>query len=95
MLRVAFPLPALWEIVPAGVLIASLFGAVRPAAGAWAAIAYAASTCSWVAIHSVLRAPLWHALLHPLAAIALSGILARAAWRGDRVEWKGRVYVSR
>jgi hypothetical protein len=43
----------------------------------------------------VLRAPAWYALLHPLAAVALFGIFARAAWRGQSVEWKGREYVSR
>ena len=95
VLRVTFPFPALWEIVPAAVLVASLFGAARPAAGAWAAIVYAATTFSWVAIHQVVRAPRWYALLHPLAAVALFGIFARSAWKGGRVEWKGRVYVSR
>jgi chlorobactene glucosyltransferase len=94
-LRLFFPLPALWEIVPAGVAIAALFGAVSPAAGAWGAIAYSASSLYWLAVHHVMGAPLPHALLHPLASLVIFGIMARAAWKGGRVEWKGRVYVSR
>lgn len=94
MLRLLFPLPALWEIVPAVVGVAALFGAVPAAAGVWAAVAYMASLLYWLAVHHVMGAPLRHALLHPLAALAIFGIMTRAAWKGARVEWKGREYVS-
>ncbi|MFI5311159.1 MAG: glycosyltransferase [Gemmatimonadales bacterium] len=94
-LRIAFPLPALWEIVPAAVAVAALFGAVSPAAGAWGAIAYAASALYWVVLHHLMRAPLPYALLHPLASLAIFGIFTRAAWKGGKVEWKGREYISR
>jgi hypothetical protein len=94
-LRLFFPLPALWDIVPAAVAVAALFGFVSPAAGAWGAIAYAASSLYWLVVHHVMGAPLRHALLHPLSALVIFGIMTRAAWRGARVEWKGRVYVSR
>ena len=93
--RMLFPLPMLWDIVPATVALAALAGLVSPAAGAWGAGCYAASALFWIVMHRVFRAPVWYALLHPLAAVALFGIFARAAWKGQNVEWKGRAYASR
>ncbi len=93
--RLLFPMPMLWEIAPAAVAAAALGGLVSPAAGAWGACCYTASALYWAVMHRVLRAPAWYALLHPLAAVALFGIFARAAWKGQSVEWKGREYVSR
>ncbi|HVT40518.1 MAG TPA: glycosyltransferase [Gemmatimonadaceae bacterium] len=94
VLRATFPAPALWEIMPAALGVASLFGAVSPAVGAWGAISYVFTTTYWLVMHHVMRVPLRYAFLHPLAALAMFGIFARAAWKGDRVEWKGRVYTS-
>jgi chlorobactene glucosyltransferase len=93
--RLLFPMPMLWEIIPATVGAAALGGLVSPAAGAWGACCYTASALYWVVMHRVLRAPARYALLHPLAAVALFGIFTRAAWKGQSVEWKGREYVSR
>jgi chlorobactene glucosyltransferase len=95
VLRFVFPLPAFWEIVPAAVAVAALAGAVPPAAGAWGVACYSASAAYWLVIHHAMRAPLAYALLHPLASVAIFGIFTRAAWKGGRVEWKGRAYVSR
>lgn len=95
VLRLLFPVPALWEIVPAAVAVASVLGLASPGAGAWGAIAYAATSVQWLVVHRVMGVSLPHALLHPLASIAIFGIMTRAAWKGERVEWKGRVYVSR
>jgi chlorobactene glucosyltransferase len=92
--RVVFPAPPLWEIVPAIVAVAALFGAVSPAAGAWGAMAYALSTLSWAVIYAAIGQPLWYALLNPLASMTTFAILARAAWKGSKVEWKGREYRS-
>jgi chlorobactene glucosyltransferase len=94
VLRATFPAPALWEIAPAGLAIASLFRAASPAVAVWGAIAYGCTTTYWLVMHHVMRAPLRYAFLHPIAALAMFGIFARAAWRGDRVEWKGREYRS-
>jgi chlorobactene glucosyltransferase len=94
-LRLVFPLPALWEIVPAAVAIAALFGLVSPAAGVWGAICYGVSALYWAVIHFMMKAPVPLALLHPVAAVAMFGIFTRAAWKGERVEWKGRAYISR
>ena len=95
VLRIVFPAPALWEIIPAVVMVLALVGRVSPAAGAWGAIAYTASALFWVVLNVAFRAPVWYALLHPLASLIIGGIFARAAWRGGRVEWKGRAYESR
>ncbi len=94
-LRLVAPLPTLWEIVPAAVAIAALFGLVSPAAGVWGAICYSVTALYWAAVHFIMKAPVPLALLHPVAAVALFGIFTRAAWRGERVEWKGREYISR
>jgi hypothetical protein len=40
-------------------------------------------------------APLFHALLYPIGAAIVAGIMLRSAWRGERkVEWRGRVYTT-
>jgi hypothetical protein len=95
VLRLILPLPPLWEIGPALVGILALAGVASPAAGAWAGICYAASALFWVVAYACMRQPLVYALLHPLASVVVFWILARAAWRGDEVEWRGRRYVSR
>ena len=94
VLRVIFPAPALWEIVPAAVAVAALFGSLPLTAGVWGAIGYSASALFWLVFHAEIKAPLWYAFLHPVAAFALFGIFARSAWKGGRVEWKGREYLS-
>jgi chlorobactene glucosyltransferase len=94
-LRVATPLVPLWEIVPAAAIVLALGGGVPAAVGAWGAIVFAINTLFWIAMRAAFRAPRWYAVLHPVAACVIAAMLARAAWRGDRVEWKGRAYVSR
>ncbi|MBX3131979.1 MAG: hypothetical protein KF689_01160 [Gemmatimonadaceae bacterium] len=74
----------LWQLGVAGDG-ARIFGL---AAGAFTFVYYAG-----VYAFSRLN-PLW-GLLYPLAAVTFSWICAEAAWRGSRVEWKGRGYVSR
>jgi chlorobactene glucosyltransferase len=95
LLRVVGPLVPLWEVVPVVAVALAIAGVVPAAAGAWGAVAYALNTLFWIVIHREFRAPLSYALLNPLAASVLVGLFASAAWRGDRVEWKGRSYVSR
>jgi len=93
--RIAAPLVPLWEIVPPVMIVLALTGVVSPAAGVWGAIAYTCSTLFWVVLHIAFRAPVRYALLNPLASVVLMGMFARATWRGGRVEWKGREYISR
>jgi chlorobactene glucosyltransferase len=95
LLRVAAPLVPLWEIAPPAAMLLALAGIMPAAAGVWGAIAFAINTLFWVVMHAAFRAPLWYAALNPLAACVLLAMFVRAAWRGDKVEWKGRSYVSR
>jgi chlorobactene glucosyltransferase len=94
LVRIAAPLVPLWEIVPALAIVLALLGLVPAAAGAWGAIAYTLNTLFWVVMHVAFRAPAWYAVLNPLAACVLLALFVRAAWRNDRVEWKGRTYRS-
>ena len=94
LIRVAAPLVPLWEIVPAVAIIFAVAGVVPASVGAWGVAAYALNTLYWVAMHVALRAPVAYAPLNPLAACVLVGLFTSASWRGDRVEWKGRAYVS-
>ena len=94
ILRLIFPLPALWEVGPAVVGALALAGLLSGAGGAWAAACYGASTLFWLVIYRYMRQPLGYALLHPLGSLIVFWIFAGAAWRGDSVEWRGRRYVS-
>ena len=94
LLRAIFPLPALWEVVPALVAIGWAAGWVGTAFGAWGAAAWLCNTIARAVVHHLMRAPLWMAPLNPLAAVVIGGISAGAAWRGSRVTWKDRSYVS-
>ena len=94
VLRVASPLVPLWEVAPAVALMLAAAGVASPAIAAWGAITFAIDTLFWVVLRRVFRVPVWYAVLHPVAAGVLAALFATAAWRGARVEWKGRAYVS-
>jgi chlorobactene glucosyltransferase len=94
VLRLVYPLPALWEVGPALVAVFALAGVLSTPLGAWAGICYAASTFFWVVMYAQMRQPVRYALLHPLGAAVMFWILASAAWRGSEVEWRGRRYRS-
>ena len=95
VLRVIFPLPALWEIVPIGLAIGAVFRVVPPDVGIWGALVYAITALYWGIVHALAKQPVWWGLLHPLASVMIFIIFTRAAWKGDRVEWKGRAYQSK
>lgn len=88
LLRAAFPwvmwLPALAWIAPPVVW----------AVTGWpfAAIATLASLALWTIVYRSEGAPAGFALLYPVAAVVVAGIVIRSAVRGRRVEWKGRSY---
>ena len=95
VLRVIFPFPALWEIVPIGLVIAAVFGVVPTAVGIWGVLVYTITAFYWGVVYRLAKQPVWWGLLHPLASAIIFGIFTRAAWKGDRVEWKGRAYQSK
>jgi len=78
-------LPALCWIVPPLVWALS--------ASRWAAVTTAISLVIWVVVYWAEGAPVRYALLYPLGAAMVAGIMLRSAWRGGRkVEWRGRLY---
>ncbi|WKW13231.1 glycosyltransferase [Pseudogemmatithrix spongiicola] len=90
-----FPLPALMPVLPLLCLTLGLAGVWGPGALVFGAIAAPATLLFYAGVYGFSRLnPLW-ALLYPLAAVTFSWICAEAAWRGSKVEWKGRGYVSR
>lgn len=95
LLRWTFPLPLLWDVLPILFVLLALLGIAGPTALAWGLTAYSASVLFWIFFYTVSRENVLYALIHPLASAVVFYIFARAAWKGDRVEWKGRAYVSR
>jgi chlorobactene glucosyltransferase len=60
-----------------------------------AIVATVLSLVTWVLIYRNEKAPLGYALLYPLGALIVAGIMIRSAIRGARrVEWKGRTYST-
>ena len=79
-------LPALFWIAPPLVWLVT----GRPAA----AIATLVSFITWIVIYRIQRAPVSYAALYPLGAAAVAFIMLRSAWRGRRIEWRGRIYSA-
>lgn len=90
-----FPLPALMPVLPLLCLALGLAGVWGTGALVFGTIAAPATLLFYAGVYGFSRLnPLW-ALSYPLAAVTFSWICAEAAWRGSKVEWKGRGYVSR
>lgn len=94
LFRLFFPFPMLWNVVPfvAGVL--ALTGVFSTIVLLWAAAAYGASLVFWLWAYNDQQVPAWYAFLLPLAGLMMFGLCTWAAWRGSRVQWKGREYMS-
>jgi len=96
-LPIASMLPLLpWVVLAlAGVDLAPIRLAPMNGALVFGLVGTAVSLAGWaMAYRRAGLSPLW-GLSHPLAALAFGAICTEAAWRGSRVEWKGREYVSR
>lgn len=60
-----------------------------------AIVATALSLLIWILIYKNEKAPVGYALLYPVGALVVAGIMIRSALRGaKRVEWKGRTYST-
>lgn len=95
LLPFLFPLPALLPVIPLVVLVLALLGVLGSGALLFGAIVTGANVLFWMGAYGYARLnPLW-GLTFPLAALVFGWICAEAAWRGSRVEWKGRGYISR
>jgi chlorobactene glucosyltransferase len=81
----------LW-VAPPLLLLATFFLAELASIRAWAFIASLAALAGWFYVYLHMRAGLSGAFLYPLGALVASFLMARSAWRGRRVEWRGRSY---
>src|SRR5262245_56636998 len=81
----------LW-VAPPLLLLATFFLTEIASLRAWAFIATLAALAGWVYVNLHMRAGLSSAFLYPLGALVTAYLMARSAWRGHRVEWRGRSY---
>jgi chlorobactene glucosyltransferase len=94
LFRLFVPLPLLWNVVPFIAGLLALVGVFSTAVLWWALATYLASAAFWLWAYREQEVPAWYALLHPLAGVMMFGLCTWAAWRGSKVEWKGREYIS-
>jgi chlorobactene glucosyltransferase len=78
-------LPALCWLLP------PLFWAVY--GWSWAAATTLVSLAIWIAVYRAEGAPVRYALVYPLGAAMVAYIMIRSAWRGGKVQWRGRTYT--
>ncbi len=78
-------LPALCWVLP------PLFWAVY--GSTWAGVTTLVSLLIWIVVYREEEVPVRYALLYPLGAVMVAYIMIRSAWRGGRVQWRGRTYT--
>jgi chlorobactene glucosyltransferase len=93
------PIPLVRAALPYVMWLPALFWLAPPVlwlttGWLWAAIATVISLVTWIAVYVKDRAPVWYALLYPLGAALVAFIMIRSAIRGQKIEWRGRVYKS-
>jgi len=93
--RVIYPLPAIVALLPTMFLANALLSGASPVVVTALWIAQAVTMLFWIGVYSFSGLSAVWALTYPLAAIVFGWILGEAAWKGDKVEWKGRQYVSK
>lgn len=87
-------IPVVGLAPPVSLLLAAT-GALSGAWLVWSAIVVGVSLLFWAAIYRFMDEPIAYALLYPLGLATLLYIAAGAVFRGQRVEWKNRTYLSR
>jgi chlorobactene glucosyltransferase len=94
------PVPLLRQAAPYIMWIPALAWVVPPLLWVWGGWPWAATTVAislaiWIVAYRGEKAPVVYALLYPLGAAMVAGIMVRSAWRGGRkVEWRGRTYSA-
>lgn len=81
-------------VVPALILLASMFVSVPQPLVIWAAITQVVLLAWWTYVYWRAGESPLYALITPLGAAVVLYIFMRAILRGRRVAWKGREYVS-
>ena len=94
LLPLVFPFVPLVSLLPIFAAALAWLGVLGDGALVFGAIGSAASVLFWMGVYGYARLnPLW-GLLYPVAAFVFAFICTEAAWRGSKVAWKGRDYVS-
>jgi chlorobactene glucosyltransferase len=91
------PLPGVRAAVPYVLWVPSLCWILPPLVAAgwgarWALATTAVSLAVWIAAYRFQGAPARYAVLYPIGAAMVAGIMIRSAWRGRTIEWRGRRY---
>ena len=92
---ILLPTAPLFSLAPVIALILGAAGVVSSAIVLWGAVAAGALTLWWAIGYVGLGESPLYALAWPLGAAVLLWIMLAAIARGERVQWKGRNYVSR
>jgi chlorobactene glucosyltransferase len=90
-LLVAVPIIGL---APPFVLLLTALGALSGAWLVWSGTVVGVSLLFWAAIYRFMRESVAYALLYPLGLSMVLFIALGAVFRGRRVEWKDRTYIS-
>ena len=94
LLPFVFPIPALVPLLPVLMFALGAVGVLGPGALLFGGVGGLVSLLFWVGVYAYAGLnPLW-GFAHYVASPVLAWICAEAAWRGSRVEWKGRDYLS-
>ena len=88
-------LPSLAQLWPVAMLALALAGVDVPMSPLASTLAVAATLGFWAVTYHRAHQRTWWALTYPLGALVLLAIALTAIARGQRVEWRGRRYVSR
>jgi chlorobactene glucosyltransferase len=81
-------------LAPPIALLLAAIGALPAAWLVWSASVVAVSVLFWAAIYRFMGQSVVYSLLYPLGLATLLYIAIGAVFRGQRVEWKDRTYVS-
>jgi len=96
--RAIFPLllllPPSFSLLPPLLVGAFALGLTTSVTAQWAGLATVLMLFWWGVAYRRAGLSPWYALAYPAGAAVLLGIVVQAIARGQRVEWKGREYVS-
>ena len=87
-------LPLMMELAPVIVLIRAAFTGISSPVLIWAVLSTLGMLWWWHYVYAGTRHRILYALIYPFGATVVFYIYLRAIFRGSRVTWKGRAYVS-
>ena len=91
---VALLLAPVYSLLPPLLFLRGLLGFGSPTAALGGAVALGCMMLWWSLVYRWLRLPVWYAAVYPIGALVQLWIFIVAIVRGQRVEWKGRIYTA-